>query len=203
MQIIHTAAQLWLKQEGFYTGKIDGDWGTKSIAAAAAWQKTLNHPAAAPEDDGSEPWEVAMNYIGTREIPGKEHNPKILGWLKAIGAAVYNDETAWCSTFVNYCAMVTGRERTGKLNARSWLEVGEPVPLDKAKKGDVVILWRVSKTSWEGHVAFLDHYNAKRGLIYLNGGNQNNEVNITSYPAYRLLGVRRLRSLSLLERKTA
>ena len=203
MQHIHTAAQLWLKQEGYYHGKIDGDWGTLSIKAAAAWQKALNHPAAAAEDDGSLPHEVAMNYIGTREIPGKEHNSIILRWLKAIGAAVFNDETAWCSTFVNYCAMVTRYERTGSLAARSWLEVGEIIPLDKAKKGDVVILWRVSKTSWEGHVGFLDHYNSKRGLVYLLGGNQNNEVNISAYPSNQVLGVRRLRSLSLLERKTA
>lgn len=200
MKTIYKLAQLWLKKDGHYTGLIDGLWGPLSKTAAAAWERSEAPapPALFEEDENSAPFEVAKNYIGVREIPGKKHNPIILGWLRKIGTWVTDDETAWCSTFINYCALVTGRERTGKLNARSWLEVGAAVDLDSARKGDVVILWRGSKSSWKGHVAFLDHYNKSRGLLYLLGGNQNNEVNVTAYSTDRLLGIRRLRALDRL-----
>jgi uncharacterized protein (TIGR02594 family) len=151
----------------------------------------LRKPAA--EDNGSTPYEVARNYLGTREIPGKKHNPVILRWLRRIGAAVFDDETAWCSTFVNYCAQVTGHERSGSLAARSWLKVGKVISLATARRGDVVILWRVSPKSWQGHVGFLEEYDAKTGQVCLLGGNQNDEVNFRYYPASQCLGVRRLR----------
>jgi uncharacterized protein (TIGR02594 family) len=155
--------------------------------------KLPNSPILAAEDNGSTPYEVARNYLGTREIPGKQHSPVILRWLRRIGAAVFDDETAWCSTFVNYCALVTGRERSGSLAARSWLKIGEAVPMIQARKGDVVILWRVRRDSWQGHVAFLERYDAHAGVLHLLGGNQNNAVNISAYPVSQCLGVRRLR----------
>lgn len=193
-------AQSLLAKLDLYKGKIDGEWGPLSKAAALAWEARQT-PQAPAEDDRrfNLPYDVAKGYLGTREIPGKNHHPVIVRWLRACKSWVSDDETAWCSAFVNFCARELGYESTGELNARSWLEVGETIPLSQARKGDVIILWRVSPTSWKGHVAFLDHYNATRGLLYLLGGNQNDEVNITAYPVSRLLGVRRLRSLDRLQ----
>lgn len=195
-------AQLALAKLGLYRGALDGVWGPISRAAADAWYGA-RLPAAKPlpTDDRrhSLPYDVAKQYIGVREIPGKADNPIIVRWLRALATWISDDETAWCSAFVNHCAREAGYESTGKLNARSWLDVGETIPLSAARIGDVVILWRVSRNSWQGHVAFLDHHNAKRGLLYLLGGNQNDSVNITAYPVERLLGIRRLRSLDRLQ----
>lgn len=45
------------------------------------------------------PWiEVARGYIGEREIPGKQHNPKIINMLTALKAWWKEDETPWCFT---------------------------------------------------------------------------------------------------------
>lgn len=132
---------------------------------------------------------TALSYFGLREIPGEKNNPEILKFFHEIGHKwVQTDETAWCAAFVNYCAKVSGREHTGKLNARSFLDIGmevtEPVP------GDVVVFWRESKNSWKGHVGL---FIAERdGLIYALGGNQQNQVNILAYPEIRVLGYRRL-----------
>lgn len=202
------AAQCLLADMGFYAGKIDAKWGPLSEAAAEQWAAdqpaVAAKPAVVPDDSRwSLAYDVAKRYMGVREVPGKEHNPVIVRWLRRLATWIHDDETAWCSAFVNHCASEAGYECSGKLNARSWLDVGEKVPLSESRKGDVFILWRGTKDGWQGHVAFLDHYNPTRGLVYLLGGNQNNEVNITAYPVGRVLGVRRLRTLERLQGNTA
>lgn len=177
---------------------VDGVPGPETLGAVAeALNLKPGHDSAGPGT--LNPYGLARTYIGVQEIPGKKHNPTIVGWLRRLATWINDDETAWCSAFVDHCARETGREHTGKLNARSWLDVGEPVPLSQARPGDVVIFWRGSRDSWTGHVAFLEHVNFKRGLIYVLGGNQGNEVNVSGYPRERLLGIRRLRTLDRLQ----
>ena len=96
-----------------------------------------------------------------------------------------------CSAFVNWVAMRAGYEMTKKLNARSWLDVGEHVV--KGKLGDVVIFWRRGNNSPYGHVGFFineDDYN-----FWILGGNQSNKVCIQAYDRGRLLGIRRLKKI--------
>ena len=193
------AAQIYLKILGPYSGEIDGVWGPLSRGAAAAWA-AVEYP---PEPlDGSNgiltPYGVAQRYVGVKEIPGKQHNPTILNWLRRLQVSVFDDETPWCSTFVNFCALEAGYERSGKLNARSWLDVGWKVPTQEAREGDVVIFER-GTSGWEGHVAFLVSYDRQRGKMVCLGGNQSNAVNHSTYSTSKLLGVRRLRSLDQLQ----
>jgi uncharacterized protein (TIGR02594 family) len=132
----------------------------------------------------------ASNYIGLEEIKGPEHNEFIVKMFEEIGHKwVDDDETAWCSCFVNWIALKIGAARSGKLNARSWLKVGQPTNFPK--HGDIVVFWRESKESWKGHVGFFAGYTSQ-GDIYCLGGNQQNEVNISVYPKKRLLEFRRL-----------
>jgi uncharacterized protein (TIGR02594 family) len=182
-------AQTHLKEIGLYTAEVDGDWGPKSRAAATEWWKDRIVETAA----GKTPYEMAREYLGTEEIPGAQDNPLIVGWLQQIASWVQDDETAWCSAFVDAMARATGYEHTGKLNARSWLEVGEVVNLKDARPGDVVIFWRNSPTSWEGHVAFF----VSQGDTHVRvlGGNQNNSVSEASYPKTKVIGVRRMKKV--------
>jgi len=134
--------------------------------------------------------QLASNFIGLQEINGAENNPIIMDMFGQIGHKwVKDDETAWCSCFVNYIASELNLKRSGRLNARSWLNVGEDVRFPKV--GDVVIFWRESENSWKGHVGFFAGYTEK-GDIFCLGGNQGNEVCISTYPKERLLGFRRL-----------
>lgn len=191
-----------LQSRGLYHHNIDGWAGPETRKAFDAFLLSLGPVNPLPAADPARAvtsFDVAKRYIGTREVPGKEHNPFIVRWSRAILSWVSTDEVAWCSSFANHCAAEAGYERSGSLAARSWLSTGVPTHLDHARPGDVVILWRVSPSSWEGHVAFLDHYNKSRGLLYLLGGNQNNAVNITAYPVSQLLGIRRLRPLDQLQ----
>lgn len=193
------AAQVYLSDLGPYAGAIDGQWGPQSRSAAAAWA-AVEYP---PEPvDGSAgiltPYGVAQRYLGVREIPGKKHNGVILNFYRRLQISIFDDETPWCSTFVNFCALEAGYERTGKLNARSWLECGWKIPAPEAREGDVVIFER-GTSGWEGHVAFLKHYDRQTGKMLCLGGNQADEVNVSAYSTSKLLGIRRLRSLDLLQ----
>jgi len=133
---------------------------------------------------------LAFTQYGIREIPGpQEDNPEIMKYFREIGQTwVMDDETAWCSAFVNWVCKSLEYSYSGKLTARSWLNTGyrvqNPIP------GDVVILWRESISSWKGHVGFYINHDAEN--IYILGGNQNNMVNITAYPVGRLLEYRRV-----------
>jgi len=132
---------------------------------------------------------IALREYGHREIPGSKHNPEILKYFKDCGFNVNDDETAGCSAFANWVAKETGYERSKKLNARSWLEVGEEIV--EPELGDIVVFWRESKNSWKGHVAF--YINEVNDFIYTLGGNQGNMVCIAPYNKIKVLGYRRLR----------
>ena len=101
---------------------------------------------------------------------------------------VKDDETAWCSAFVNWVCKKANLEYSGALNARSWLNIGCEVA--NPEIGDLVVFWRGDPNGWQGHVAFF--IREAKNHIYVLGGNQNNQVKISAYPKSRLLKYRRL-----------
>lgn len=135
------------------------------------------------------PIEYAKEDLGTWEWKDG-HNPKVVKYFADVGHDwVKDDETAWCAAFLGAMLKKAGFDHTGKLNARSYLDWGFEVPLDQAKEGDVVVFSRGNPNGWQGHVGFYISHNGKD--IRVLGGNQSNQVNISSYPRKRLLGVRR------------
>lgn len=131
----------------------------------------------------------AMNYYGLTEIPGEENNPQILTFFHSAGKKwVQDDETAWCSAFMNFIGIECGCEYSGKLDARSWLNIGREKKFPQL--GDIVIFWRETKDSWKGHVGLFVSRN--ESVVYCLGGNQDNQVNIKPYPKNQILGFREL-----------
>ncbi len=138
--------------------------------------------------------DAARKYDGVAERPGKETHPLIRWWLSLCDGMGdgEDDETAWCSAFVNGMCWEVGAERSHKANARSWLKVGTPVALDDAIPGwDVVVFWRGDLDGWQGHVA-LYAGRAQNGAVLVFGGNQGNRVCEAPYRADHVLGVRRI-----------
>lgn len=133
-------------------------------------------------------YNLAQKDIGTWEWKDG-HNPKVVQYFHDVGHEwVQDDETAWCAAFVGSMLKRSGSPHTGKLNARSYLDWGEPVDLEQATPGDIVVLWRGAPDSWQGHVGF---FVSRQGAhIKVLGGNQADQVNIKRYPVSRLLGVR-------------
>ena len=137
--------------------------------------------------------ERANSEIGVKEIVGPDDHPRILEYHDATTLDATDDETPWCSSFVNWC-MWGVCDRTHSARARSWLKWG--VKLEYPAVGCVVILKRgggkqpgPEVTEAPGHVGFFMGY-AGDGDVLLLGGNQSNQVCVTAYPASRVLGFR-------------
>ena len=133
---------------------------------------------------------AAGDHLGLEQWPGAAHNPTIVAMFADKGHSwVQDDETPWCAAFVGSVLAQLGLPHTGKLNARSYLDWGEGVDLQDAQPGDVVVLWRISPSAWQGHVGFFAGIDGDR--VILRGGNQGNRVSDARYPISRVLGVRR------------
>lgn len=144
-------------------------------------------------------FDLAQRYLGIHEIPGSASHPLIQWWLSLCSLRLdAEDEIAWCSAFVNGICWELRLPRSKSAAARSWLTIGSSVEIDKAEPGfDVAILMRGTGrqpgpeiTNAPGHVGFFAGYDGI--TIRLLGGNQSDSVSLVSFPADRILGIRRL-----------
>lgn len=129
---------------------------------------------------------IARAELGTKEISGDGHTSRIIEYHATTSLRARDDETPWCSAFVNWCMGQAGYAGTNRANARSWLAWGRP--LEVPVPGCVVILSRGSPSGQSGHVGFL--VSSRPGFVRLLGGNQSNQVCEADYPNYRWLGYR-------------
>lgn len=144
-------------------------------------------------------YQEARSQLGTYEW-AEGSNPKVDAYFDEVGHGWATDETAWCAAFVGSMLARAGYPHTGELTARSYLDWGKVVKPENAKKGDVVVLWRGSPDSWQGHVAFFEGYDGDNVLLL--GGNQRDQVNIAPYSRDRILGVRRMTKHNTVQSKT-
>ena len=132
---------------------------------------------------------AALGEVGEKERAGDADNPRIVEYLDkatSVPDDMLEDETAWCSAFANWCMLAGGRRGTGRANARSWLQWGQP--LATPRLGCIVVFSRPAAGPASGHVAFF--VNEIGSQLHVLGGNQGNQVGIAPYPKARLLGYR-------------
>ena len=114
--------------------------------------------------------------MGVQEIAGPGSNQRIETYHSVCdGKENWLDHVPWCSSFLNWCFLIatSGIKGTGSALASSWLEWGEEIL--KPIPGCIAVV-RVG----EGyHVAL--YVGPSRGGVYLLGGNQRDEVNVTSF----------------------
>lgn len=120
-----------------------------------------------------------------QEIAGDADNPRIVEYHSTTTLCATDDETPWCSAFVNWCMKQAEEARTKLANARSWLTWGSE--LKEPQVGCVVVLKRGSSPT-SGHVGFYietigDH-------ITVLGGNQGDRVKLSLFPKSQVLGYR-------------
>jgi len=126
----------------------------------------------------------AERHIGLREIKGLKHNSTIIGWLKNLKAWWFDDETAWCGTFVAHCLKSTGHVIPSTwYRALSWAQWGQK--LENPVVGCVVVFSRKGG----GHVGFVVGKNRNGNLMVL-GGNQGDAVAISAFDKSRVVGYR-------------
>jgi len=165
-----------------YWLKILSPTGEKGWAS----HKYLQLITEAQESDTDFPWlPIALGEVGVKEFPGSADNPRIVEYLHSTNLPApdrSNDETYWCSAFVNWCIERAGYEGTDSAWAKSWLNWGKTI--GTPRKGCIVIF----KRDDGGHVGFyMDETNT---AIKVLGGNQSDEVSISGYSKKNLLGYR-------------
>jgi uncharacterized protein (TIGR02594 family) len=130
-------------------------------------------------------WMVeARSHLGTREIPGAKHEPKILGWWKAIKrGGIKTDEVFWCAAYVGGCLEAVGIISIRFESARSYMDWG--VPLKRPVPGCIAVFSRKGG----GHVGFVVAADTTGRLLIL-GGNQNDQVSIAPFSRDRVIGYR-------------
>ena len=117
---------------------------------------------------------IAKGEIGTKEISGSKNNSRIIEYHKTttLPESLYTDETAWCSSFVNWCFTKAGYKGTNSAWATDWKKWGRL--FSKPVYGSVAIVdYGKDKNGKErgGHVGFVVG-KTKEGKLLLLGGNQ-------------------------------
>ena len=121
----------------------------------------------------------AENHIGVKEVKGATHNPVIVQFWKDIRrGGIKDDETPWCAAFVGSMLERSGIQSTRFESAKSYLSWGEQ--LDRPVYGCVVVFSR----DGGGHVGFVVGKDKAGNLLVL-GGNQDDAVNVKSFPLSR------------------
>ena len=188
----------------------DGDFGRLTHAAVVRFQEEHALPAtgiAGPETWAAlqqlaaplhpagpapldAPWlSIARAELGVRELSTRDrHNQRIVEYHGTTGLRASDDETPWCSSFVNWVMIQAGHRGTNSAAARSWLNWGRSLPVPRP--GAVTVIKRRGATSDAAtgstsgfHVAF--YLSGAADSLTLLGGNQGNRVRDSTYSLQR------------------
>lgn len=205
------AVQTALNNQGFSPGSLDGIWGRRTMLAVKAFQTAhglkpdgvvgpltvralLGVSASAgvvtkPQDAVSGPlvwFEAALTLVGAKEDKSVRSNPEILQWAKDLGITDYtSDDIPWCGLFVAHCigsSLPDEELPVNPLRARNWATFGEECD---PKRGAVLVFWRGSEKSGNGHVGF--YYSEDDAAYHVLGGNQSDSVNVCRVAKNRLV----------------
>ncbi|WP_433910756.1 TIGR02594 family protein [Sphingomonas yabuuchiae] len=160
-----------------------------ATARPAPATRPTPHRSAQLEPPGSTigaPWmRVALAEKGVSEVAGRAHNPRIIEYHATTTLAAKSDEVAWCASFVNWCLEQAGIRGIRSARAADWGKFG--VALSEPRYGCIVHIYRTPRgvdgatgSSSGNHVAFFVGQTATH--IQLLGGNQSNQVKVSSYP---------------------
>lgn len=135
---------------------------------------------------------IGSGELGVKEAKGTADNPRIVLYHRY--STVNNDKgmpdsVAWCSSYECFVHEMAGLDSTNNKMARSWEKWGVAVKVGEGLPGDTVTFYRNGKSSGQGHVAtFLKE---DKNYVWVMGGNQADEVNVTRYSKANLTGYRR------------
>lgn len=144
---IKRLAQTFLKEKGFYHGKIDGDWGRLSRSASKAYERSLSQISGIAEQVA----ELAEKEVGVREDPKNSNRGQRV--------QEYQDATwltgtswPWCAAFICWLCKQAGmptkhRPMTaGAWDFENWARksrtpatIYKPATLTDIRRGDIVV----------------------------------------------------------------
>lgn len=133
-----------------------------------------------PTGGGPQWLQIARGELGTKEIKGPQHNPRVLEYMKTVGHGS-DDETPWCAGFVAWCLKQAGQSISGvDAWAKSFSRSSAFRRIDKLEYGAIVVFNRGSDPQ-SGHVGFC--VGTEGGRVLVLGGNQSDSVSIAGKSA--------------------
>ncbi len=137
----------------------------------------------------------ALKDLGQKEIPGPKHNPKIIeriDWADGVQDSkqlqgIRDDETAWCASWLCGVLEASGVKSPRSAMARSFARWGQK--LDGPAEGCIVVFWRGSRNGSLGHVGLVVG-KSRAGHLMVLGGNQDNQVKVSTFGLDRVLAYR-------------
>lgn len=174
-------AQQLMKDAGYYTIAVDGDFGSGSLSAVKTMLNTLGHKPKSTVMQNDLSWvTVGRKHIGLKEVKGGKHNPTILSWIANLGGWFKDDETPWCGTFVAECLREAGRAYPKHwYRALAYESYGTKLP--KAAYGCLGVMSRTGG----GHVTFIVGETEDGKYLVGLGGNQSDAVNLMKFEKSR------------------
>lgn len=130
---------------------------------------------------------TALGQLGQREVSGPSSNPTILLYRRQGKTPMGGDDGAvpWCAIFTNAMLETSGVAGSASAMARSYVSHAGFRKLAQPALGCIAVK-SSNRGPASGHVGF---YVGEDGLfIYLLGGNQNDEVNISPFRKKEFVG---------------
>lgn len=126
------------------------------------------------------PWmKTALQELGQKELSGSKANPRILEYFKSSkfwGKDDTGGANAWCASFTSWVMQQSGyTPPENAFRAKAWENFGKVI--EKPVYGAIGIKSRTGG----GHVAFVVGQSADGQHLYMLGGNQSDEVNVSRY----------------------
>lgn len=144
----------------------------------------MNNQHLIPTGASAPLWlQYALDELGTAEVPGRLHNPRILEYWQQVRVPFQDDETPWCAAYVGAMLEHAAVRSTRSAAARSYEHWGKRVD---GLFGSIAVFWREPRVKGFGHVGFLVGKDAAGRLMIL-GGNQGDKVSIMPFDPARLL----------------
>jgi uncharacterized protein (TIGR02594 family) len=162
----------------------DGHVGPKTLIALGL--KEVLVPVVQHIITSFSPWmDIATAELGVHEdsLPG-QHNARIIEYHQTTSLKATDDETPWCSSFVNWVMLKSGRRGTNSAVANSWLGWGTGVV--NPTIGVITVIkkkmpgFSQATGSQSGfHVGFF--VSLTQTHLRLLGGNQSNQVKYSNF----------------------
>jgi len=143
-------------------------------------------PVTPGDIQSAPPWyTLAVNEIGTRE-EGDNSGAAIARYRQL--AQCGQDHDPWCAIFANAMFALCSPPLPGTKSAssQSFRTNSNFVPLTGPAFGAVVVFWRISPTSGQGHVGFYRGETVES--VYVLGGNEGDMVQIEPMSKKQLIG---------------
>lgn len=192
-----------LKELGINPGPIDGIRGRKTISAVKEFQRKqkitvdgIVGPVTLSRLFPDKKEEVKKNNIAVDDMPWLDlayrkkglhevrDNSALRAFLRIGGTVGDPAKIPWCGDFVETCIASTLPDEpipTNPYLALNWTKFGKAV---KPQKGAILVFWRGSPSSWQGHVGF--YVGEDRTHYHVLGGNQSNAVTVSRIAKNRL-----------------